>query len=220
MSGTKTERSKEEMKALGARLRQFYEAQGLDRGGFAERMGYNYDQIRSYDTGKSSPNATFFSTMADLFPDLDLAWLLTGDKNQFEPSFVAVAPDTVRDAIPIIQHIRAGKPIGNYTDDDVIGWTESSVREPDSFALQVKGDSMHPEIQDGDVVVFGPVRTFINGRIYAVVLDEEETTVKHVFRRGVGYELVPHNSSYPTKFWPENRVTALYRVLEIQRRPK
>lgn len=70
----------------------------------------------------------------------------------------------------------------------------------DFFVLRVKGQSMYPQILDGDQILCERVSSVDSGTI-AVVLNEDEATVKRVrYTQGEDWlDLVPVNPEYETK---------------------
>jgi SOS-response transcriptional repressor LexA len=71
---------------------------------------------------------------------------------------------------------------------------------PDSFALQVDGDSMSPKINDGDIVVVSPSVAAVQGQIsIARVVNQIGVTCKLVRITDKEIHLIPINERYETK---------------------
>lgn len=99
--------------------------------------------------------------------------------------------------VPILGQVAAGLPIlaaenlDGFVDFCVPHGTVSS----ELFALRVKGESMiEAGIMDGDVVIVSRTSYIDNGSI-AVVMIEDEATVKTFFRENGHFRLQPENSS-------------------------
>lgn len=96
--------------------------------------------------------------------------------------------------IPILGHVAAGEPI--YATEE---YGEYVTMGPDvrvDFCLRVKGDSMiDAGINDGDLVFVRQQPTVENGEI-AVVLIDDEVTLKRVFFTGDGIILQSENRKY------------------------
>jgi len=75
-------------------------------------------------------------------------------------------------------------------------WTESDVKGPHVFALRVKGDSMVPEFNEGDIVVVSPHSRAASGDYAVVKNDEEEVTLKQFKKYGTKRILHPLNPKY------------------------
>ncbi len=74
------------------------------------------------------------------------------------------------------------------------------------------------KISEGDLVVCAPMKPFISGKIYVIVTDDSEATVKQVWRKEGGYELVARNPEFATIHLPDEKVMKLIRVVEITRK--
>ena len=71
---------------------------------------------------------------------------------------------------------------------------------PDSFALQIDGDSMAPKINDGDIVILSPSVPAVQGQIaVASVANQIGVTCKLIRTAGQSVHLIPVNERYPTK---------------------
>lgn len=107
------------------------------------------------------------------------------------------------EGIPVVGRVAAGEPIlaqeniEQYTDlKELLGLPK------DVFLLKVSGDSMVDEgIMDGDYVAVKPASAIGNGKI-AVVLLDDETTVKKVYVQRDRIALQPANKAagYKTRY--------------------
>ena len=107
--------------------------------------------------------------------------------------------------VPLLGKIAAGLPIPTPPDPtmaesaaDTIELTEEQTGgRRNVFALRVEGDSMIDAlINDGDIVVLEPTRTCNDGEMVAVWLkDENETTLKKLYREGDRIRLQPMNAT-------------------------
>jgi repressor LexA len=128
---------------------------------------------------------------------------------------------TVR--VPVLGKIAAGSPIPTPPEsmpldqyDDFIEVTEGQTGGGTNvFALRVEGESMIDAlINDGDFVIFEPVRTFNDGDMVAVWLkDENETTLKKVYREGDRVRLQPMNKQMEPFYTPAENIEVHGRVL-------
>ena len=102
--------------------------------------------------------------------------------------------------IPVYETVSAG--FGAYADDHVTRYEPvylSSEREAkETLAITVKGDSMYPKIEEGDLVVVHQQDYFENGDIVvAVVVGDGEGFVKRAFQSSGKLSLESINPSYP-----------------------
>ena len=76
---------------------------------------------------------------------------------------------------------------------------------PDSFALQVDGDSMSPRINDGDIVILSPSVPAAQGQIgIARITNQIGVTCKLIRTTEQGVHLIPINERYETKVVDKN----------------
>ena len=95
-----------------------------------------------------------------------------------------------RQRVPMLGSVAAGEPI--Y--DEEVGVYVDSPMDCDA-ALTVRGDSMVPTYQDGDIVYIKCRPDVPEGAVAVVFLDDE-ATLKHVYKRPTGLTLWSDNASY------------------------
>jgi repressor LexA len=121
--------------------------------------------------------------------------------------------------IPIVGHVAAGSPITAIENHEGrLAVDASLARGEGVFALRVKGDSMiGAGILNGDYAIVRAQATVRNGEIGLVLVDDEEATIKRVFRRGAQVELRAENDAYPPLIVAAQRVRIQGKVIGIQR---
>jgi len=110
--------------------------------------------------------------------------------------------------IPLYGKIAAGTPIA------AIANTSESMDIPSSmlgrgkyYALKVEGDSMiNAGINSGDRVIIEETSTVENGTIVVALIDEEEVTLKYIYRKDGSIALKPANPNYQTRIFAPERV--------------
>ena len=107
------------------------------------------------------------------------------------------------EGIPVVGRVAAGEPIlAQENVDEYANLKELLGLPADAFLLKVSGESMIDEgIMDGGYVAVRPSKTIENGKI-AVVLLDDETTVKRIYIRRDRIALQPANKAagYKTKY--------------------
>jgi len=122
------------------------------------------------------------------------------------------------EGIPVVGRVAAGEPILAQENIDRYANLKELLGLPeDAFLLKVTGDSMIDEgIIDGDYVTVRPSKTIENGKI-AVVLLDDETTVKRLYVQRGRIALQPANKAagYKTKYVKRGsrRVQVIGRVI-------
>ena len=102
--------------------------------------------------------------------------------------------------IPVYETVSAG--FGAYADDHVTRYEPvylSNEREAkETLAITVKGDSMYPKIEEGDLVIVHQQNYFENGDIVVAILTgADEGFVKRAFQNSDKLSLESINPTYP-----------------------
>jgi DNA (cytosine-5)-methyltransferase 1 len=100
--------------------------------------------------------------------------------------------------IPVMGSIAGGQPIEAIEDkQDFISIVNPSIKNPkDYYALRVVGNSMMDEgIYDGDIVVIKKQSTAENGQTVVAIIDDNEATLKKLYREKTRFRLEPRNQS-------------------------
>jgi repressor LexA len=127
--------------------------------------------------------------------------------------------------VPVINRVAAGYP-HHFTDMDYPpGVAEEYIRCPDvhdpqAFAARVIGDSMEPDYDEGDIVVFSPNTVARSGDDCFVRIEGGEgTTFKRVYQDDKQTtRLQPLNRKYPAQIYPREQLTGVWPALfNIQR---
>ncbi len=126
-------------------------------------------------------------------------------------------------AVPIIGTIAAGQPIPVPTSDSWQGAVEETLEvSPDMvgshenvYALRVKGNSMIDAlVNDGDIVILESPEAARDGDMVAAWLkEEEEATLKHLYREGSRVRLQPANQSMKPIYTAADNVEVQGRVI-------
>lgn len=106
-------------------------------------------------------------------------------------------PDSRPTLLPIAGRIAAGRPIEAVENVESIDLETIFAAKKDVFVLRVEGDSMIDEhIQDGDYVVCERREQARDGEIVVALLENEEATLKTLYREKGGIRLQPANPKY------------------------
>lgn len=188
---------------LKDRLRQLRKQAGYSQEELAKRFGYkSFTTIQKWEDGTSTPPMAVLQQLAALY-HVSFQQLL-GEN------------DTLV-SIPVLGVVRGGLPIDAYEQE--IDSYPTAVDEPgEYFYLRVVGDSMiNARIYEGDDVFVRRQSSVAQGDI-AVIMIEDEATLKRVYFKENLLILQPENDKYePMTFTPEqieqNRVMIIGKVL-------
>lgn len=111
---------------------------------------------------------------------------------------LSVKPHTVVAArsvdVPLLGRVTAGQPIQINEVPETISLPESMIGRGETFVLEVRGESMIDEaIKDGDLVIVEKRSSANNGDMVIACIENEEVTLKRIYREGGRVRLQPSN---------------------------
>ena len=111
--------------------------------------------------------------------------------------------------IPVLGVIPAGIPIEAI--EDILDYEEISedmASRGEYFALKVKGVSMHPIINDGDVVIVKQQDDADSGKICVVMINGFDATLKRIKKEPNGIWILPENpySDFKPAFYTNQQI--------------
>ena len=125
--------------------------------------------------------------------------------DDFRPQSPAPANDAYE--VPFVGKIAAGNPIAAIEDSYNMISVPPNMMGPDHFALEIEGESMiEAGILDGDIVIVKKANTARNNQIVVALVDQEEATLKRIYKNGQTIELIPENKDFETKTFGPDRV--------------
>lgn len=156
-------------------------------------MGVTQTSARRWLLGKAFPEFEKLQSLADLL-DVRLEWLMTGQgnmvKNKRTPSWVPqIAWEDIsrwlsgdRATIPKLDEFPFPGPLGS-----------------DAFVLAMRGSSMEPDIENGDLVVIDPLKPWSDQDFVLVGSDQGTETIRKVEMDGGRPVLFLSNLKYPSQ---------------------
>lgn len=193
---------------LGEIIKEYLEKNDISQREFAKRCGdvsYGYISmlIRGANPSTGKPINPKIEKVASIASGMGIsldALLRAADDFPLEldPRTEAKLPDEIvpinrlnKMRVRMIGSVAAGQPI--LAQEEYEGYVDSPV-ECD-YALRVKGDSMTPQFENGDVIYIREQPDVTDGTV-AVVLIDDEATLKRVYHRPNGLQLVANNPNY------------------------
>jgi repressor LexA len=208
---------------IGDRLRQARENKEMEQTLLAERIGVATRTVQRWEKGEQVPDGTAIMKIAKATGAV-ASWLLTGEGEMYEslrrPENVFPLPGTFRRRqrlihLPLISSVPAGKVATMFHPDYAEQYvTVDDVKDPQAFALRVKGSSMAPRIEDGDIVVVSPQAEAHNGDI-CVVRVAGEDTLKKVKMEGSYIHLIPLNPEFEPVTVKRKEVDFVWKVVKL-----
>jgi len=179
-------------------IKNLRKQQNMSQKDLADELGVTQQAVGKWETGKSSPDTSMLSKIADYF-GTTLDYLITGAEKTVERVIENVVESPVESfSIPVIGEVRAGYNALAYNDD--YGYEYANVNDPDNyFFLIVRGDSMEPRIKNGDLALVHKQSTLNDGDLGVIVYGDNEGTLKRFVRKGNTIILQPFNPEYEAK---------------------
>ncbi|MBI4396747.1 MAG: repressor LexA [Elusimicrobia bacterium] len=104
----------------------------------------------------------------------------------------------VKVRLPILGSVPAGRPVEAIAQAEDFLSINEDIAKRANFVLRVKGDSMFPKIEDGDLVLVRSAQTAEDGEIVVAYFQEDgEVTVKKLRKRSRRVYLEAINPAYP-----------------------
>ncbi|SIS08231.1 Peptidase S24-like [Moraxella cuniculi DSM 21768] len=215
---------------FGARLTQLMTNKKLEISDMADCTGITYEMIRRYREGIAKPRDKGMQKLADCL-GVSVSYLSFGesvnDASNAELSNKAIAVWQEGDAIPDgmiaigYLHDVCGSLGNGYlneepTDELQLWFREETLRECNvnpmhAKAFVARGDSMAPDITDGQTIAVDTSATRIfDGEIYAF-RKSGELKVKYLFKHGDGFKAVSRNDDkvrYPDEIYTARDIEA------------
>lgn len=159
---------------------------------FSRKIGFNDTTVFNWLHCQTYPRIDRIQQMTDFF-GIYKSDLTEDKRNLSEIPGVKVIKEII--TVPLLGEIACGEPIlcqENY--DNLFQW-DAELGRP-NFMLKARGDSMiDAGINDGDLVFFRETPEVENGKIVAVIIDNE-TTLKRFYKHDNQIILQPENKAY------------------------
>ncbi len=125
-----------------------------------------------------------------------------------------------RSEVPLLGRIAAGAPVEAIAGQDTLAFADFA-GDPNTFALQVRGDSMiEDHICDGDYVLIEKTAHAQNGEVVVALVDGTETTLKRFYEEPEFVRLQPANSAMEPIRVPKAAVQIQGRLIAVLRKYK
>jgi repressor LexA len=209
--------------SIGDRIREARLNKELDQASLAEKIGIVTRTLQRWEKSEQVPDGAALMKLARA-TNVQPNWLLTGDGEMYpppsRPENVFPLTSAVRRKVhlvdlPLVSAVPAGKVSTMFHPDYVDTYvTVDDVKDPQAFALKVKGNSMAPRIEDGDVVIVSPQQEARSGDICVVRVGGEDTLKKVKFE-GNYVHLVPLNPEFDPTTVKRKDVDFVWKVVKL-----
>ena len=124
-----------------------------------------------------------------------------------------------RSEVPLLGRIAAGAPVEAIAGQDTLAFGDFA--DPNTFALQVRGDSMiEDHICDGDYVLIEKTAHAQNGEVVVALVNGTESTLKRFYEEPEFVRLQPANAVMEPIRLPKAAVQIQGRLIAVLRKYK
>lgn len=206
-------------KVFSENLRRYMALYEKNRNDICNDLGFAYTTFTSWETGVNYPRIDKIEMLANYF-GIEKSDLIENKSQEQTPPRHAKGF-----RIPVLGRVAAGIPIEAVTDiDDWEEIPESMAKTGEYFALRIQGDSMLPEIRQGDIVIVQKQPCVESGEIAIVLINGNDATCKKIQKQESGITLIGYNTAvYPPTFYTRKQIEdlpicILGKVVEVRRK--
>ena len=198
-----------------ARIKSTRESLKLTKRELAKRIGVHESSINKYEKGLVDIPLSKITELARVL-NVTESYLMGWEDDDKE------TPQAIK--IPVLGTVAAGIPISAV--EDILDYEEipqSWKNQGEFFGLKIKGDSMKPDINDGDTVIVRQQSTANNGDVVIALVNGDDATCKKFEKLDNGIMLISNNSSYSPMYFSNEEVATkpvviIGRVVELRRK--
>ena len=195
-------------------LKKYLKINNISRNQLSESLGISYSTISDWINGKAYPRIDKIEMMANYFG--------INKSDLVEEHFMEEKTQGLK--IPVLGTVAAGIPISAV--EDILDYEEvpqSWESQGEFFALKIKGDSMEPRMESGDVVIVKQQSNANSGDTVIVLVNGDDATCKRLEKTENGIMLVSTNPKYPPMFYSNEEiitkpVVILGKVVELRQK--
>ncbi len=181
-------------------IRMLRDERGWTQEQLARRLNCSKQTVNNYERNRRAPSYETLERLADVF-NVPISFLIAPDDPADAPDIpgLQTLPYTPsKNMVPIIGSVRCGP--GGLAFEDLQGATTADVANTSEyFYLRAVGDSMEPQIFDGDLVLVHIQPDVDNGALAVVIIDGEEGTLKKYIKKENAVVLQSFNPAYPPR---------------------
>lgn len=185
----------------------------LSQSEFANILNVHQTAVSQWENGRTKPDVSVAKIISQKF-NISLDVILENERTK---------SNTNAFKIPVLGYVAGGIPIEAI--EDILDYEELDATQYDMnyeyFGLKIKGDSMSPRIQSGDVVIVRKQPDIESGDVAIVCVNGDNATCKQVQKHSDGISLISYNAAYDIKFYSNKEieelpVTILGKVVELR----
>jgi len=197
---------------LRARIDALIDAVGPTQAEFANKIGVSANAVTNWKTRGIKSSA--YEKIATSYPNVNIDWLRYGDGEMF----VTKEGTATRPHIPTSA---AAGTMAGFSEAVMSNQCEMKpvvkILPQYDYTITIKGDSMEPKFEGGDIVAIRKVTDFIEwGKTY--VLDTVDgAVIKRLYDDGDAFRCVSFNKEYDDFLVKKKSVYGVYKVVGLIR---
>lgn len=183
-------------KTMSKNLKKYLKLYNVSRTQLSESLDISYSTISDWINGNAYPRIDKIEMMANYF-GINKSDLVEENYNN----------ETSALKIPVLGNVAAGIPISAV--EDILDYEEVPIswqNQGEFFALRIKGDSMEPRIEDGDVVIVKQQSDANSGDTVIALVNGDDATCKKLKKTDNGIMLVSTNPKYLPMFFTKEDI--------------
>lgn len=208
---------------LGEWIKNYRDTHSLSMQDMADMCGFSKAYIGQLEKGVNPSTGKPISPTIQAFDKIARAVGLDLDaflKELDDTQLVTLLPDKKKEPtsyhskgirIPVLGRVAAGIPIEAI--EDIDEWEEipeAMAKNGEYFALRIKGESMSPKLQPGDIVIVKKQNDVDTGDTAIVLVNGNDATVKQIKKTEAGIMLVGLNLEvYQPHFYSNKEIEEL-----------
>jgi len=210
---------------LNEKLNLLIKEKGITRAELARQTGIPYTTIDGILKRNSFEKVklNYIEALKKYF-NVSLDYLIDNtiiDRNYGKKNVINTIPVGTIHMIRVIGRVAAGN--GCLAQYDPLGYEMATdIKNPEEYVyLRVSGDSMHPNIMDGDLALVHMQPDVESGELAVVVVNGEEGVIKKVVKHEGAVSLVSFNPEYPPRLIMGHELNEFYifgKVVETKRK--
>ncbi len=209
---------------IGSRIHEARINKELDQHTLAQKVGIATRTLQRWEKGEQVPDSIYLMKIAKA-TSVRPEWLLTGEGEMYaypqeKGKIISLQKETILRKVPIVDipvlsSVPAGKTTAIFHPDYIERYVAvDNINDPNAFALIVKGTSMSPKIEDGDIVVVSPRREVRNGDICVVRVNDEDV-LKKIKIDTTHIHLIPLNPEFEPVSVKKKDVVFIWKVVKV-----
>ena len=187
---------------VGYRIFEARKNKKITRKEIADFLGVHETTIKRYEDGDTKKLPTDRLEKIAKYLNTSIDYLM-GWEDEVKESNQGIK-------IPVLGSVPAGIPITAI--EDIIDYEEipkSWSNQGEFFGLRIKGNSMYPKLESGDIVIVKKQSVADNGDVVIAMVNGDDATCKRYKRTDAGIMLTSDNSEYSPMFYTNEQIQSL-----------